>query len=295
MLEGNSSYENNNALIGGAIEVLQTYFVITGSLLMSYNQAEYGGAIFIAYADVFFHGATVSTGTLCGACATNYSLMLGTSQCQACSNKYLSILAAFTAAGIALVSLLTVLQLTVASGMINSIILYTNIVQANKTLFLPVNGQNVLTLFIAWLNLDLGFKTCFYDGMDAYAQTWLQFAFPAYVWILICLIITSRYSITVSKLIGSNPIAVLATLLLMSYAKILRIIIEVYSFVDLDYPDNQTATVWLKDRCKCALLAPHSDNHNFNNPCHLLPPLHSTTSNRIQALPLLWQEVPCLD
>ena len=61
------------------------------------------------------------------------------------------------------------------------------------------------------------------------------------------IIITSRYSITVSKLIGSNPIAVLATLLLMSYAKILRIIIEVYSSAELDYPDNKTVTVWLKD------------------------------------------------
>ena len=79
-------------------------------------------------------------------------------------------------------------------------------------------------------------------------QTWLQFAFPLYVWILISLIIlTSRYSITVSKLIGHNPIAVLATLLLMSYTKILKITIEVYSSVHLEYPDDKTVTVWLKD------------------------------------------------
>ena len=84
--------------------------------------------------------------------------------------------------------------------------------------------------------------------MTAYAQTWLQFAFPLYVWVLISLIIlSSRYSITVSKLIGHNPIAVLATLLLMSYTKLLKIIIEVYSSVNLSYPDNETRTVWLKD------------------------------------------------
>ena len=61
------------------------------------------------------------------------------------------------------------------------------------------------------------------------------------------IILTSRYSITVSKLIGHNPIAVLATLLLMSYAKILKIIIEVYASVELEYPKNVTMRVWLKD------------------------------------------------
>ena len=185
---------------------------------------------------------------LCGACATNYSLLLSGTQCQVCSNAYLALLLPFAAAGIGLVVFLSVLRLTVATGMINSIILYANIVQANRNSIFPSTSWNILTVFIAWMNLDLGFQTCFYHGMDAYAQTWLQFAFPVYVWILISLIIlTSRYSVTMSKLIGHNPIAVLATLLLMSYTKILKIIIEVYSSVDLDYPGNKTVTVWLKD------------------------------------------------
>ena len=108
--------------------------------------------------------------------------------------------------------------------------------------------MNILTVFTAWLNLDLGIETCFYDGLTAYTQTWLQFVFPVYVWVLISLIIfTTRYSIFLSRLIGSDPIAALATLLLMSYTKILRIIIEVYSFVDLDYPKEEKVRVWLKD------------------------------------------------
>ncbi len=51
---------------------------------------------------------------------------------------------------------------------------------------------------------------------------------------------------TVSKIIGHNPIVVLATLLLMSYTKILKIINEVYSTAEVDYP-NKTVSVWLKD------------------------------------------------
>ena len=107
--------------------------------------------------------------------------MLGSSRCGECSNTYLALLLPFAAAGIALVVFLFVLKLTVATGMINSVILYANIVQAHKGILLPPNTFKVLTIFIAWMNLDLGVETCFYDGLTAYAETWLQFAFPIYV------------------------------------------------------------------------------------------------------------------
>ena len=188
--------------------------------------------------------------TLCGACAANYSLTFGSSKCQLCSNSYLLLVLIFAAAGIVLVIFLILLKLTVATGMINSVILYANVVQANKTLLFPTSttSATLLSVFISWMNLDAGFNTCFYHGMDAYTKTWLQFAFPIYVWFLIILMIcTSRSSVRVTKLLGSNPIAVLATLILMSYAKVLRIIIAVYSFVELQYPGNVTKTVWLID------------------------------------------------
>ena len=188
------------------------------------------------------------SGILCGKCNDKYSLLFGSSRCGLCSNVYLALLLPLAAAGVALFVLLSFLRLTVATGMINSIIFYANIVQANKRILLPNSRRNILTVFLAWMNLDLGFETCFYDGMDAYVQTWLQFAFPLYIWTLVSLIIiASRHSIILSKLIGHDPIAVLATLLLMSYTKILNIIIEVYSSVNLDYPGNVTVRVWLKD------------------------------------------------
>ena len=118
------------------------------------------------------------SGLLCGECAINHSLMLGSSRCHICPNTYLALLLPFAAAGIVLVVFLSILRLTVATGVINSIILYANFVQINRSIFLPTDTRNILTVFIAWMNLDLGFETCFYDGMTAYAQTWLQFAFP---------------------------------------------------------------------------------------------------------------------
>ena len=163
-------------------------------------------------------------------------------------DTYIALLIPFAVAGLALVVFLSALSLTVSSGFINSILLYANVVQANRHLLVPTSGTNVLTVFIAWMNLDLGFQSCFYNGMDEYAQTWLQFAFPVYIWFLIgSIILASRHSITLTKLLGSNPIAVLATALLMSYTKVLKIIIAVFASVDLSYPDNKTVRVWLKD------------------------------------------------
>lgn len=187
------------------------------------------------------------TGWLCGACRENFSLALGSQRCLHCSNTYLSLLIPFALAGVLLVVFLLVLDLTIAKGTINGLILYANIVQANKAVFLPKNERNILTVFIAWMNLDLGIESCFFDGLTAHTHTWLQYAFPLYVWFLIGLIaLVSHKSRNVSKLLGTNPVAVLATLLLISYAKVLRTIISAFSRTLLETPTG-TRTVWTYD------------------------------------------------
>ena len=143
---------------------------------------------------------------------------------------------------------LLLLQLTVAKGTINGLIFYANTVKMNNHVFFPPQQDNILTVFIAWLNLDLGIETCFYDGMDVYIYMWLQYVFPFYVWFLIFVIIVfSRYSHAVSKMLGSNPVAVLSTLILLSYAKLLRTIIMSLSYTVLEYPNNTLEHVWLFD------------------------------------------------
>ena len=84
--------------------------------------------------------------------------------------------------------------------------------------------------------------------MDAYIKAWLQFVFPIYIWGVIGLImfISSR-SPRVSRMLGSNPVAVLATLFLFSYAKILRAIISALSLTILEYPHSKIQFVWLSD------------------------------------------------
>ena len=164
------------------------------------------------------------SGLLCGACNnTGYSLILGSSHCKQCTNISLLLLIPFALMGVALVFLLLVCKLTTATGILSDLLLYTNIAGANRTTFLPVKSTDALSVFIAWLNLDFGIETCFYDGMDAYSKSWLQFVFPVYIWVLVGLIILiSHFSQRFANLLGSNPVSVLATLILLSYAKVLR-------------------------------------------------------------------------
>ena len=69
-------------------------------------------------------------------------------------------------AGIALVTLLLVLNMTVAVGTLNGLIFYANVVSANKSILLPFQRTNFITVFISWLNLELGIDTCYFPGMD---------------------------------------------------------------------------------------------------------------------------------
>ena len=189
------------------------------------------------------------TKLLCGACKPGLSIALATSECMVCSNSHLSLLLAFALAGIVLVVFLFVCKLTVSVGTLNGLILYANIVAVNHSTFFPNGDTNILTVFVAWMNLDIGIKTCLYDGMDAYARTWLQFVFPVYIWTLVGLIIiASYYSTKIARILtGTNPVSVLATLFLLSYANLLRTIFAVLSFTSLEYPNNSRVTVWLSD------------------------------------------------
>ena len=189
------------------------------------------------------------SGHLCGACQRGLSLAVGSSQCLPCSNKFLALLLPFVIAGLALVVFLFICKVTVAAGTISGLIFYANIVTVNQSIFFPSGQTNILTVFIAWLNLDLGIETCFFDGMDAYSMTWLQFVFPIYIWLLVGLVaILCNYSTTAARILGStNPIAVLATLFLLSYTKLLRTIIAAFSFTTLEYPDDEIKVVWLYD------------------------------------------------
>ena len=190
---------------------------------------------------------------LCGSCQTDLSLSLASSHCLSCPSYwpalFFAIIMVALLAGLGLVAMLLALNMTVAVGTLNGLIFYANIVYANKSILLPFKETNFVTVFVSWLNLELGIDMCFFPGMDTYAKTWLQLAFPAYVILLVVLvIIISSYSIRFSNLIGKkDPVATLATLILLSYAKLLEVCFKSLSVGILEYPDGSRERLWLPD------------------------------------------------
>ena len=190
---------------------------------------------------------------LCGSCKVGLSLSLGSTHCLTCPSYWpaLFIIITITAAiaGIALVALLLILNLTVAVGTLNGLIFYANVISANKSILLPFSSPNFMTVIISWLNLDIGIDTCYFNGMDAYAKSWLQLAFPAYMLLLVAaVIIICSISSKFSNFIGKrDPVATLATIILMSYATILENIFRALTPGRLVYPNGKVEIIWLPD------------------------------------------------
>ena len=195
-------------------------------------------------------------GRLCGGCKENYSLAIGSSHCIYCPNSNnLTLLIFFAAAGLLLVLFISVLNLTVTQGMIDGPIFYANIVWAYQSILFPKQMQSELIFFktfIAWLNLDFGIETCLFNGLSAFWKSWLQFVFPFYIWSIAGLmIIAARHSTRLTYLFGNRAVPILATLILLSYTKLLRIVVVVFDFsiltVYLEQSNISTIVVWSVD------------------------------------------------
>ena len=196
------------------------------------------------------------TGLLCGTCKANYSLGFGSSHCLShCSSelqflRVIGLIVVCAVAGILLVVLLTLLNLTVAEGTLNGLIFYANVIQVNLNIFFPPETHaRPWTAIIAWLNLDFGITVCFYDGMDAYAKTWLQFIFPLYIWLISGGIVYFSWKYKrVAQSMGKNAVKVLATLFLLSFGKLIRTGLAAVTFTNVKSIDGSVnISVWLQD------------------------------------------------
>ena len=178
------------------------------------------------------------TGILCGACKGNWSKVLGSNSCKLCHSPHsilrmLGLIVLFALLGIVFVFLVGILDITVSEGTLNAIIFYMNVVRVNTSIFFdspktPNSVNRMLKVFVAWMNLDFGIETCFYDGMATIGKSTLQFVFPLYLCVLCGLIIFfSRKSSVVTNMFGKNAVKILATIIFYFYAKFLTAIINI--------------------------------------------------------------------
>ena len=164
---------------------------------------------------------------------------------------YILHLATFAVLGVALVATLLVLNITVSSGTINGLVFYANIIGINSSTFfsgVPWTITHFLSAYIAWVNLDFGVETCFYDGMDSYAKMWLYLAFPAYLFTMVGIfVLVGRKCVLISHVFRRNVIPVLATLLLLSFGKFVQTSIMLLSYavlrVDTSGGGNSSDTI----------------------------------------------------
>eukprot|EP00731_Ephydatia_muelleri_P033690 Em0035g27a len=199
------------------------------------------------------------TGIICGSCHGNHSVVFGSSQCTICSSMWLITLVMFAVLGALLVAALFFLNFTVTQGTLYGLIFYANIIQINSSIFFH-QAIPSLQIIVSFINLDLGIPMCFYNGMDDADKAGLQFVFPAYLLILtltvivICHFCLQRSPNTSTSfclyrfpiMIGERAVGVLCTLIYLSYYKLLRTVIDIFTYSTVHLPSGDMY-VWFYD------------------------------------------------
>jgi len=202
-------------------------------------------------------------GILCGQCKPTYSAVLGSTDCQHCHNYSLVSIIAYLAVGILLVISLSLLKLTVDKGTINGAIFYANIIYINRNLFYAETIYGAPQV-ISMVNLDPPVGTCLYSGMTTLIKNLLEFLFPLYLWLLTgALVLLIKKFPSVSRIIHS-PSQLLATLIYLSYSKLLQAISFIVTPVKVSVIQDSTDIIttyegWYYDA-----------NIRYTEPLHLI-------------------------
>ena len=191
-------------------------------------------------------------GALCGSCAGNNSVVFGSNLCYSCSNWWLVTLAFYALTGILLIALLFSLKLTISAGTINGVIFFANMWNTGLLEILSYKDDSIWVavnrIFISLINLGLGFPLCFYDRMTELTKSWLQLVFPVYLLALVVLlVIVSRYSMRVSRLVYSSAVPVLVTVVHLSFSRLLLSVIDAFSLGQIHTDNSGVKQVWLRD------------------------------------------------
>ena len=164
----------------------------------------------------------------CSECPKDYSSVFGGYKCTKCKGPwFLFFIPLYASFGLLLIASLFLFNLTIVQGTINGISLYANIMYLYEGHFYFDKGRNFQRI-ISFLNFGSGFESCFYDGMDEFAKTILQYFFPFYLLLLVVLIIIGahKFNFRIFKVefIAKRAVPVLATLMVLTYTSLLGIV-----------------------------------------------------------------------
>ena len=189
-------------------------------------------------------------GVLCGRCEAGLSVAVGGPQCLRCSHWSLFTIPLYAFLCFVYVALLLLLQMTIAKGTINGLIFYANLLNVNTyTLLSGYSGSRWAISFIAFLNIELGFPVCLYNGLDELNKALLSIVLPTYIWLLAMVFVyASRCSRRLSTLTTQSAVPVLATMIHISYLKLLRFSVDGFAFGTIELQSNMPSRkVWYYD------------------------------------------------
>ena len=219
-----------------------------------YNCNQSGNVINVSISELDGQCLLGHTGVMCGACKPGYSRILGdVYECKKdCTNiNLIYLLPLLLASGFLVILFISLLDLTVSTGTINGLLVYAMIIQVHSH-YLRIHYSpyaHFCWVFISWINLIFGIKTCYYKGMDAYQQVWILIGQASYFLLIQALIIyLTRRFIFFTRLFGRNIVKVLATLFFAMYSNIVFIACQTFNYTELDHSDGSThSIVWYSD------------------------------------------------
>ena len=189
-------------------------------------------------------------GVLCGQCQHNLSVVFGSTECRPCSHLWLITIVACTLSGLLLVVIMLALPLTISEGPLAGIIVAMNITSVSTIDYLNNSNWFVqsASVFVSLMNLNLGFPMCLYNGMTPTVKTGMQFIYPVYLWILVIgFIVFSQHSTRISNKTASYSVQVLASLIHLSFSKVLITCIDIIAYVPVHTAQDGTVIVWYGD------------------------------------------------
>ncbi len=189
------------------------------------------------------------SGILCGRCKKELSRVLGSYDCERCTNYFLVLVVVFAILGLVLVVIIAVFNITITTGYINGMIFYSNVMTIYLSSPSPAFNASFFQVPVILLNLQLGIKTCLYDGMNDIDAALLSFIFPVYL-LLILVLITVFVKLVHNKhlvkfLNTINITHVFATLILLSLTSIMRSCIDALNFTDINVEGEINRRWWI--------------------------------------------------
>ena len=166
------------------------------------------------------------TGLACGKCEPNTSAVFGTSRCLECSNVGLLWIPGFAIAGIIIVLGIALLGVTIAEGYLNGFVFYCNSLNYFFVYLYPRYPYDPVFSPAAWINLNLGIESCFFDGMTSVHRIGLRFLFPLYLFVIMGFIVLLGKKIKKFPNLKFSASKTFATLILLCYFNIAGSCIE---------------------------------------------------------------------